>query len=43
MGILDNLEAYIEHRLNIEHNTEYEDYDFELSNQNPHKDQDRAV
>jgi hypothetical protein len=43
MPILDNLEAYIEHKLNIEDNTEYEDYDLELANQNLHKDQDRAV
>jgi hypothetical protein len=40
MPILDNLEAYIEHKLNMDL---YEDYDLELAIQNPRKDQDKAV
>ena len=40
MGILDNLEAFIEHKLNMDL---YEDYDLELAIQDPHKDQDEAV
>jgi|LauGreSuBDMM15SN_2_FD.fasta_scaffold583424_1 hypothetical protein len=41
MGILDNLEAYIEHIENKTNIDQYEDSDLELQIQNPQRDQDK--
>jgi hypothetical protein len=49
MGILDNLEAYIDHienKTNIdqyESKIQYEDSDLELQIQDPQRDQDKAL
>jgi len=41
MGILDNLEAYIEHIDNKSNIEQYEDSDLELQIQDPQRDQDK--
>ena len=49
MGILDNLEAYIDHIENKSNIEQYEDYDtfsdadLELQIQDPHRDQNKAL